>query len=995
MVAIHETAYPRFKYNSTQSETRSLYSPNEAEQRWMRSRRLDPDLQQAHIVYLKCFQRLGYFPSYGDIPLSVREHIAESIDRSPVSSSFVDTIPGRSLRRLKTAVRRRCCVKRFTLQSEGTWLRDFALGIAQTKESVIDIVNAMIEVLVKESYELPAFSTLDRLGYEARSAANDYHYGRIVEALSNKSILLLESVLSDSGESGDTLWHKLKEEPKKPTITAFNNFYHHSRWVRNLADSLGPLPELPEAKENQMVLEAKAYSRDRMSTMRRKKRLALMACLIRHQAYFCTDCLVDLFIREVRRVHNHARSALAKFQAASINESEQLVSILFKVANARAAEIPESTQLQRIDQALNHDPQTVALRCERLVLHGLTSHLPFLKKRYLGRTRRTLLNCLSLLDIDHTAHGGELLACLNIILKYQNKNLATLAVNAIDSPRGEGHTAIDWIGSQWSSVLYPDPTPNKINRIMDAKVFEIAVLTETAKRFQSGDLFVDNSTKYDDYRKHLISWDHYNKTVAAFTLQIGVSKSPIVFTKRLKAQFAKTARLSDKRFPKDAYVEFAADHIHVRRRKAPPTPEVMKRFDAAIRDAMPPINILDLLVETSKWVDLHKSFKPVSGHQTKIDDYLKRLVVTLFCYGCNLGPVQTARSVKGFSRKQIAYLNIAHTREKDLIEATRLVVNAYNKFELPSYWGTGTSASVDGTRFDMYEQNLLSEYHVRYASYGGVGYYLVSDTYIALFSRFIPCGVREAMYLIDALMQNESELSPDTIHGDTHSQSTIIFGLCHLLGIKLMPRIKDINKLIFFKPDGRARYNHIDQLFSEPINYQLIKTNYADMLRVAMSIKEGKVTASTIVRRLGERGIRNSLYYAFRELGRVIRTQYLLEYITDIKMRETIQAATCKSESFNDFVQWVFFFNNGEIQENLLHEQNKMVNYNHLVENLVILHNVNAMTKVIRQLRREGFEITDDMLAGIAPYRRDHIDLLGKYPLRVNKRRSRQSLKLH
>jgi len=79
MVAIHETAYPRFKYKSTKSEIRSLYSPSEAEQQWMRGRRLDPDLQQAHIVYLKCFQRLGYFPSHGDIPRSVREHIANSI----------------------------------------------------------------------------------------------------------------------------------------------------------------------------------------------------------------------------------------------------------------------------------------------------------------------------------------------------------------------------------------------------------------------------------------------------------------------------------------------------------------------------------------------------------------------------------------------------------------------------------------------------------------------------------------------------------------------------------------------------------------------------------------------------------------------------------------------------------------------------------------------------------------------------------------------------
>ena len=79
MVATHETAYPRFKYSSTKPEIRSLYSPTEAEQRWRRSRKVDHELQQAHIVYLKCFQRLGYFPAYSDIPRSVREHIAESI----------------------------------------------------------------------------------------------------------------------------------------------------------------------------------------------------------------------------------------------------------------------------------------------------------------------------------------------------------------------------------------------------------------------------------------------------------------------------------------------------------------------------------------------------------------------------------------------------------------------------------------------------------------------------------------------------------------------------------------------------------------------------------------------------------------------------------------------------------------------------------------------------------------------------------------------------
>ena len=322
------------------------------------------------------------------------------------------------------------------------------------------------------------------------------------------------------------------------------------------------------------------------------------------------------------------------------------------------------------------------------------------------------------------------------------------------------------------------------------------------------------------------------------------------------------------------------------------------------------------------------------------------------------------------------------------------MINAYNQYDLPGYWGSGNTASVDGTRFDMYEQNLLSEYHLRYASYGGVGYYLVSDNYIALFSRFIPCGVREAIHLIDGLMENESDIQPTRIHGDTHAQSTVVFGIAHLLGIKLMPRIRDINSLILFKPDRRQAYEHIDAILSDGINYDLIRNHYREMLRIIISIKLGKVTASTIIRRLGSEGVRNNLFFAFRELGRVVRTQYLLEYIQDIEMRETVNAATCKSEEFNNFLQWIFFYNSGIIQENLRHEQVKIVKYNHLVANLIVLHNVNAMTKVLKRLKRNDFDVTPEMLAALSPYRTSHINLLGQYPLETNRRVKAQNYRL-
>ncbi len=313
------------------------------------------------------------------------------------------------------------------------------------------------------------------------------------------------------------------------------------------------------------------------------------------------------------------------------------------------------------------------------------------------------------------------------------------------------------------------------------------------------------------------------------------------------------------------------------------------------------------------------------------------------------------------------------------------MINAYNKFLLPKYWGSGKHASADGTKWNVHEQNLLSEYHIRYGGYGGIGYYHVSDMYIALFSHFIPCGVYEAVYILDGLIKNESDIQPDTIHGDTQAQSTQVFGLSYLLGINLMPRIRSLKKLSFFRPDRTARYHHIDQLFNEVINWKIIETHFRDVLRIVLSIKAGKITLSTILRRLGTKSRKNKLYFAFRELGRVVRTIFLLKYIGAVEIRKTVHAATNKSEEFNNFAQWSFFGSEGVIANNVRHEQRKIIKYNHLVANMVILHNVEAMTRVLKEMQDEGMEITQEVLAALSPYRTHHINRFGDYTLDVER----------
>ena len=168
------------------------------------------------------------------------------------------------------------------------------------------------------------------------------------------------------------------------------------------------------------------------------------------------------------------------------------------------------------------------------------------------------------------------------------------------------------------------------------------------------------------------------------------------------------------------------------------------------------------------------------------------------------------------------------------------------------------------------------------------------------------------------------------------------------------------------------------------------------MLRVTVSIKLGKITASTILRRLGTYSRKNKLYFAFRELGKVVRTKFLLKYIDDVDVRKTIDAATNKSEEFNGFVKWVG--GEGIIAENVRHEQRKIVKYNQLVANMVILHNVEGMTKILALLRDEGMGINAEVLAGLSPYRTSHINRFGDYTVDLSRKlpcRSRWLCKRH
>lgn len=75
------------------------------------------------------------------------------------------------------------------------------------------------------------------------------------------------------------------------------------------------------------------------------------------------------------------------------------------------------------------------------------------------------------------------------------------------------------------------------------------------------------------------------------------------------------------------------------------------------------------------------------------------------------------------------------------------------------------------------------------------------------------------MYILDGLLKNTSDIQPDTLHADTQGQSTPVFALSYLLGIKLMPRIRNWQDLTFFRPTQDAKYKYIDPLFKGVVDW--------------------------------------------------------------------------------------------------------------------------------------------------------------------------------
>jgi TnpA family transposase len=562
------------------------------------------------------------------------------------------------------------------------------------------------------------------------------------------------------------------------------------------------------------------------------------------------------------------------------------------------------------------------------------------------------------------------MGALEFLMMNRHKRSETL-----EAPPG---LCLGFISDVWKQLVYEGKSQDNL---LNRRFFEICVFTYLSYELGSGDVFIQGADEFSDYRASLFTPQECQDILNEESQPLGLPTNADEFVRELKNELTEKSRAFDDLYPN--LPDFIIDTNGIPSLKKTPTPKptaATLELVAQIQQHMPERSLLDILCSTHHTTGWGFEFGPLSGSEPKFKQPIDRYILNTFCHGTGMGPTQTAKHVRTpITPHMLSRVNQRHVTINALDQAKDRVVNLTKDFSITKAWGDGSRCAADGTLRDIYEDNLVAESHFRYLAKGGIAYNHVADTYVALFSTFMRCGLWEAVSILDGLLKNDAIIKPTIVHADTQGQSTVVFGLSHLLGIKLMPRIRNWKDLKFFRPDKNSTYQNVDSLFSDAIDWDLIKTHWQDLIQVVLSIKYGKISSSLLLRKLGTYSRKNRLYQAFQELGRVIRTIFLLEYLSSPKLREIITATTNKVEAYNALSEWVFFGSRIIVASNDPDEMEKAIKYNLLINNCVILQNIVDLTETIHKLQSSGVNITKEDIARLSPYITSHIKRFGDY----------------
>lgn len=824
------------------------------------------------------------------------------------------------------------------------------------------LATAVAQELRIRKVLLPVPKAIDRLCAEALTRAQREIYRRLLAPLSTEQRSALDGLIKPRDHSPISTLAWLRTPVADPSPSTILDHIRRLEVIRSLGLPPNLGRDIPSGRLERLAREggqAAAYLFSDLSLDRRHA--TLVAVLLDLQATI-TDEILSLNERLIGSFFTKAKNRYARTFAESgkaINDKVHLfaeIGAALISAKARGGDpwaaiesvLPWPEFLSRVGEA-----GQLARRPDFDSLELLTEF-----QRPLGRYLPKLLETL---EFKGAPVAAELLAGVDAV----RRGFATHVLDADSVPTA-------FIRERWRSFVFPDGD-------LDAAYYEFCVAAELKNSLRAGDVWVVGSRQFRDFADYLMPKEVFSQRLADNRLSVAVAAEPEKYLADRIAQVEEaldaTERLAAAGELPEAEVDETGLHISPVHDDTPSEARALRLRASAL---LPRVKITDLLLEVDQWVGFTRHFAHLKNGEPPRDSSI--LLAAVLGDAINLGLGKMAEVSPGMTAAKLAWLVAWHVRDETYARALAELVNFQQAQPFAGLWGAGTTSSSDGQRFRAGGRGEAAAHvNARYGSEPGVIFYThVSDQHAPFHTKVINVAVRDATHVLDGLLYHESDLRIEEHYTDTAGFTDHVFGLCHLLGFRFAPRIRDINDRRLYVPGRRHRWPTLEPTIGGTLNINLVRQQFHEVLRLAESIRQGTATASLLLRKLGAYPRQNHLALALREIGRVERTLFMLDWMRDPSLRRRVHHGLTKGEARNSLARAVFFHRLGEIRDRSFENQSHRASGLNLVVAAIIVWNTVYLARVVDALRQRE-TIDESLLAHLSPLGWEHISLTGDY----------------
>ncbi|MBN2974182.1 Tn3 family transposase [Roseomonas aeriglobus] len=833
-------------------------------------------------------------------------------------------------------------------------LREWIAREAEAATSNEDLARRFVAECRRTRTILPGSSTIERLCadalVEAERRIEDLIAHRITPTLSENLAHLLEDTVD--GRVTRFVW--LRQFEVGANSAAANRLMDRLEYLQRFDLPADLLDGVPAHRVTRLRRQGERYYADGMRDLPEDRRLAILAVCTLEWRSSLADVIVETHDRIVGRLYR---------------ASERLCNT--RIADAKAAVRDTLKSFAEIGGAL------LGAQDDGTALDGIIATGPGWERfRTLVATASALTNVLAADPLSRVLdgyHRFRLYAPRMLrLLDMQAAPIATPLLAAVAMLRNgiKVDPPVDFLrpNLKWHRHLRAEPSG-------DHRLWEIAVLFHIRDAFRSGDIWLAGSRRYGDLKQLLVPPQAIEQTARlAVPLRPGewLAERRARLDTRLK-EFGRAARTGT--IP-GGIIENGKLHIDKLRAD---TPEGAEDLVLDLYQQLPPARITDLLLEVDERTGFSEAFTHLRTGAPCSDRI--GLMNVLLAEGVNLGLRKMAAATNTHSFWELLRIARWHVEGSAYDRALAMIVEAHAALPMAAFWGQGQSASSDGQFFLATEQGeAMNLINAKYGNVPGLkGYSHVSDQYAPFATQVIPATVSEAPYILDGLLMNDAGRRVRQHFADTGGFTDHVFAACALLGYRFAPRIRDLpqKRLYAFTPNATPA--NVRALVGGKINEPLIERNWPDILRIMATIAAGIVAPSQILRKLASYPRQNELALALREVGRIERTLFMIDWILDAGLQRQAQIGLNKGEAHHALKRAISFHRRGEIRDRSGEGQHYRIAGMNLLAAIIIFWNTMKLGEVVNTRAASGTHIAPDLLAHVSPLGWEHINLTGEY----------------